>query len=63
MRLIQHNIGWGFASNIPASSCECERMFSELDDILEPRRRNITPQLLAAIQCVRRCRSAGFGDN
>jgi hypothetical protein len=37
--------------SIPASSCECERMFSELGDLLEPRRRNITPQLLAAIVC------------
>ena len=40
--------------SIPASSCECERMFSELGDLLEPRRRAIQPQLLAAIQCVRR---------
>lgn len=39
--------------SIPASSCECERMFSELGDLLEPRRRGIHPQLLAAIQCVR----------
>jgi hypothetical protein len=38
--------------SIPASSCECERMFSELGDLLEPRRRAIQPQLLAAIQCV-----------
>jgi hypothetical protein len=49
--------------SIPASSCECERMFSELGDLLEPRRRNITPQLLAAIQCVRRWRRIGFSDN
>ncbi|KAI1522867.1 Dimer-Tnp-hAT domain containing protein, partial [Pyrenophora tritici-repentis] len=35
--------------SIPASSCECERMFSELGDLLEPRRRQISPQLLAAI--------------
>jgi hypothetical protein len=27
--------------SIPASSCECERMFSELGDLLEPRRRAI----------------------
>lgn len=46
--------------SIPASSCECERMFSELGDLLEPRRRNISPQLLAAIQCVRRWIRAGF---
>lgn len=46
--------------SIPASSCECERMFSELGDLLEPRRRSIKPQLLAAIQCVRRWRKAGL---
>lgn len=49
--------------SIPASSCECERMFSELGDLLEPRRRNISPQLLAAIQCVRRWKRAGLSDN
>jgi hypothetical protein len=48
--------------SIPASSCECERMFRELGNLLEPRRRNITPQLLAAIWCVRRWRRAGFSD-
>jgi hypothetical protein len=36
--------------SIPASSRRCERMFSELGDFLEPRRRQISPQLLAAIQ-------------
>jgi hypothetical protein len=46
--------------SIPGSSCECERMFSELGDLLEPRRRNISPQLLAAIQCNRRWIRAGF---
>jgi hypothetical protein len=46
--------------SIPASSCECERMFSELGDLHEPRRRQILPQLLAAIQCVRRWYRAGF---
>jgi hypothetical protein len=48
--------------SIPASSCECERLFSELSDLLEPRRRTIKPQLLAAIQCVRRWQRAGLGD-
>jgi hypothetical protein len=38
-------------------------MFSELGDLLKPRRRNSTPQFLAAIQCVRRWRRAGFSDN
>jgi hypothetical protein len=35
--------------SIPASNCECECMFGELGDLLEPRRRGIRPQLLAAI--------------
>ncbi|KAI1523728.1 Dimer-Tnp-hAT domain containing protein [Pyrenophora tritici-repentis] len=48
--------------SVPASSCECERMFSELGDLLEPRRRGIQPQLLAAIQCVRRWQRTGFGS-
>ncbi|KAI1514567.1 hypothetical protein Ptr86124_005890, partial [Pyrenophora tritici-repentis] len=43
-----------------ASSCECERLFSELGDLLEPRRRKIGSQLLAAIQCIRSWRDAGF---
>jgi hypothetical protein len=45
---------------IPASSCDCERMFSELGDLLEPKRRGIGHQLLAAIQMVRAWRKAGF---
>jgi hypothetical protein len=49
--------------SIPASSCDCERMFSELGDLLEPRRRKLGPQLLAAMQCVRRWQRAGFGDD
>ena len=49
--------------SIPASSCECKRMFSELGNLLEPRRRGIQPRLLAAIQCVRRWRTAGLGDD
>jgi hypothetical protein len=49
--------------SIPASSCECERVFSELGDLLKPRRRNIGPELLAAIQCVRRWLRAKFGDD
>ena len=49
--------------SIPASSCECERMFSELSDLLEPRRRAKQPQLLAAIQYVRRWRKSGLGDD
>ncbi|KAF7455222.1 hypothetical protein Ptr902_00433 [Pyrenophora tritici-repentis] len=34
----------------PASTCEYERLFSELDDVFEPRRRKIGAQLLAAIR-------------
>ena len=34
---------------IPASSCECERLFSELGDLLELRRRKIRSHLLAVI--------------
>ena len=49
--------------SIPASSCECERVFSELGDLLEPRRRCISPELLAALQSVRRWRRAGFGGD
>jgi hypothetical protein len=47
---------------ILASSCECERLFSKLGDLLEPCRRAIRPQLLAAIECLRRWQKAGLGD-
>jgi hypothetical protein len=46
--------------SIPASSCECERMFSQLGDLLEPRRRKIGSQLLAALQCIKSWRAAGY---
>jgi hypothetical protein len=36
-------------------------MFSKLGDLLESRRRVISLQLLAAIQCVRKWRKAGLG--
>jgi hypothetical protein len=45
---------------IPASSCDCERLFSDVGDLLEPRRRNIGANLLSAIQCVKSWRAAGF---
>lgn len=45
---------------IPASSCECERLFSEVGDLLEPKRRKIGSQLLAALQCIRAWERAGF---
>jgi hypothetical protein len=38
-------------------------MFSELSNLSEPRQQAIQPQLLAAIQCVRRWRKSGLGDN
>jgi hypothetical protein len=37
-------------------------LFSKLGDLLEPRRRAIKAQLLAALQCVRRWQKAGLGD-
>ena len=45
---------------IPASSCDCERLFSELGDLLEPRRRAIGSELLAALQLIRSWVRAGF---
>jgi hypothetical protein len=36
-------------------------MFSELGNLLEPRWRNMSPQLLAVIQCNRRWTRAEFG--
>ena len=45
---------------IPASSCECERLFSELGDLLEPKRRKIGVKLLAALQLIRSWVRRGF---
>jgi hypothetical protein len=45
---------------IPASSCECERLFSELGDLLEPKRRAIGSESLAALQLIRSWTRAGF---
>lgn len=45
---------------IPASSADCERVFSETGDIMEPQRRKLGSQLLAALICVQRWDSAGF---
>jgi hypothetical protein len=45
---------------IPASSCECERLFSELSDLLEPRRRKLGAPLLAALQLIRSWARRGF---
>jgi hypothetical protein len=38
---------------IPAFSCECERLFSEPGDLLEPKQRKIGAMLLAALQLIR----------
>lgn len=46
--------------SIPASSCDCERMFSEIGDLLEPKRRKLGPQILSAAHCVRVWMRAGF---
>ncbi|KAI1663169.1 Dimer-Tnp-hAT dimerization containing protein [Pyrenophora tritici-repentis] len=45
---------------IPASSSDCERLFSELGDLLEPKRRAMGSELLAALQLVRSWVRAGF---
>ena len=45
---------------IPASSYECERLFSELGDLLEPKRRKIGAKLLAALQLIRSWVRRGF---
>jgi hypothetical protein len=55
-----------FAINIltiPASSCECERLFSELSDLLEPKRRAINSELLAAFQLIRAWTQAGYNPH
>jgi hypothetical protein len=49
--------------SIPAPSCNCKRLFSELGDLLELRQRRPGPQLPAAIQCVRRWKRAGLGGD
>jgi hypothetical protein len=48
--------------SIPASSCECERLFSELGDLLELCCCAIKLQLLATIQCIRRWQRASLGN-
>jgi hypothetical protein len=49
--------------SIPASSCECKDLFSELGDMLEPRRQGLSLELLAGIQCARCWMKAGFRDS
>ena len=53
----------GFAVDVwtvLASSAGCERLFSGTGNILEPQRRKIGSQLLAALVCVQRWTRAGF---
>ena len=45
---------------IPVSSSKCERLFSQLGDLLQPKRRKIGAQLLAALQCVQSWVEAEF---
>ena len=47
--------------SIPASSADCERMFSELGDLLEPRRLRMNPQLIAALQCTKSWQKRPWG--
>ncbi|KAI1571615.1 hypothetical protein PtrEW4_004663 [Pyrenophora tritici-repentis] len=44
-------------------SCECERLFSELGDLLELKRRAISSELLAALQLIRSWTRAGYTYN
>jgi hypothetical protein len=45
---------------ILAGSCDCERMFIELRDLLTRRRHKIGSQLLAALYCIRAWMTAGI---
>jgi hypothetical protein len=45
---------------IPASSCECKRLFSKLGDLLEPKHRKIGAKLLAALQLIQSWVQQGF---
>jgi hypothetical protein len=48
--------------SILASSCECERLFSELGNLLELCCCAIKLQLLATIQCIRRWQRVSLGN-
>lgn len=45
---------------IPASSADCEVAFSELGDLLEPRRSRLHTDIIAALQCLRSWGREGF---
>ncbi|RYN17080.1 hypothetical protein AA0121_g12250 [Alternaria tenuissima] len=46
--------------SIPAASADCERIFSELGDLLSVRRLNMKPELLSALQSIRSWRRIGL---
>jgi hypothetical protein len=46
--------------SIPASSSDCERLFSELGDLLEPKRHHLGSEQLSALQLVRAWIKADF---
>ena len=46
--------------SIPASSANCERAFSELGDLLEPRRSKMQMDIVAALQCLRSWKRIGL---
>jgi len=46
--------------SIPPSSCDCERSFSKLGDMLEPHRSRMRPDIIAALQCTRSWNRNGF---
>ena len=45
---------------IPASSADCERVFSSTGRVMEPQRRKMGSELLAALICTQRWIKAGF---
>lgn len=45
---------------IPASSSNYKRMFTNLGNLLEPKRRTISAELLAALKCVKEWRNYGI---
>ena len=45
---------------IPASSSNCKRMFTNLSDLLEPKRRKLSAELLAALKCVKEWQKYGI---
>jgi len=46
--------------SIPPLSCDCERLFIELGDMLEPRCARMRRDIIAALQCTRSWNRNGF---